>query len=356
MIENSGQSPGLFKFIAQGVHRDLLSATLKSPVDMRPVLTLAVALILLTPAAHAERNDVLLYPAFGNASNGAVVEGRVMEHRDADPSAASDGSLRNLVRNARLFKNEEQEDVRVVLRVGEQRWETVTDEEGYFQVRTGALLPASAMPGWTTVEASAGPASGEGSLLLLPPENELGLISDLDDTILVTGVNDTARMLGNTFLKNPAQREAVPAMAWLYTTVLAANPKPLALPLFYLSASPRQLHGAIDTFLKLNGFPEGVLITKRVTDDRTSEPLFDQKAYKLQKIEDILARTPGVRFLLVGDDGERDPDIYETVRRQHPERVEAIWIRRVNPEPVSLPAGQLHLSDVLRQVGLQVGK
>jgi phosphatidate phosphatase APP1 len=203
------------------------------------------------------------------------------------------------------------------------------------------------------VEASAGPASGEGALLLLPPDNRRGLISDLDDTILVTGVNDKARMLGNTFLKNPAQREAVPAMAWLYKTVLASNPAPRAAPLFYLSASPRQLHGAIATFLKLNGFPDGVLITKRVTDDRTSEPLLDQMAYKLQKIEDILARTPGVHFVLVGDDGERDPDIYETVRRQHTERVEAIWIRRVNPQPVRLPAGQLTLSEVLRQVGLR---
>jgi phosphatidate phosphatase APP1 len=52
------------------------------------------------------------------------------------------------------------------------------------------------------------------------------------------------------------------------------------------------------------------------------------------KIEEILARVPHARFTLIGDDGERDPEIYEEIRRLHPDRIEAIWIRRVNPDPV----------------------
>jgi phosphatidate phosphatase APP1 len=118
-------------------------------------------------------------------------------------------------------------------------------------------------------------------------------------------------MLRNTFLKNPAQRATVPGMARLYARVIAANPRPEAAPLFYLSASPRQLHASIARFLALNQFPAGVLITKRVTRGRTSEPLVDQFAYKARKIEDIFAGLPNLRFVLLGDDGERDPEIYD---------------------------------------------
>ena len=182
----------------------------------------------------------------------------------------------------------------------------------------------------------------------VPEANLFGLISDLDDTVLVTEVNSTRRMLANTLLRNPLQREAVPGTAALYHRLAARNPDAAAAPIFYLSASPRQLHFAIETFLGHNGFPPGVLITKRVTNDDTSEPLLDQMAYKKAKIEEILARLPRVRFTLIGDDGERDPEIYDEIRKLHPERIEAIWIRRVNPAPEgATPADQGNLQELL---------
>jgi phosphatidate phosphatase APP1 len=180
---------------------------------------------------------------------------------------------------------------------------------------------------------SRGRSYGRVGLLIVPNDNVAGLISDLDDTILVSEVNSTRRLLAKTMLGNPLQREAVPGTAELYRTLAGRNPDPAAAPTFYLSASPRQLHGSIQAFLDHNGFPRGVLITKRVTNDATSEPLRDQVAYKIAKIEEILRRLPDVRFTLIGDDGERDPEVYRQIRERHPARVAAIWIRRVHPDP-----------------------
>lgn len=298
-------------------------------------------------AALAGQDEITLYPGFGD-NRGVVVEGRVIEQRHARIAGPDDGKLRNLLRNARLFKNDERKHKPVTLRVGNAEWHTRTDQEGYFRVE----LPPDSSPGagWHEVSAYTSSGKGNGELLVLPQDNRRGLISDLDDTILVTEVTSKARMLGNTFLKTPAQREAVGGMARLYAQVMAVNAYPDAAPLVYLSASPRQLHGVIARFLELNGFPKGVLITKRVTDDRTSEPLIDQFAYKTKKIEEILARWPQVRFILVGDDGERDPDIYESVRSRHPGRVEAIWIRHVHSNPkYPRTDGQRDLSEVLRE-------
>lgn len=304
-------------------------------------------MLLATGAANAGRDAVTIYPAFGDA-RGAVVEGRVVEARSGSEAGAADGRLHNLARSARMFKNEERERRPVTLRVGEREWQVTTDEEGYFRVD----VPADALPvsGWQTVTATSTKAVNAGELLVVPPENVRGLISDLDDTILVTEVTDKPRMLRNTFLKNPAQRAAVPGTARLYAQVMAANPRPDAAPLIYLSASPRQLHASIAKFLALNGFPKGVLITKRVTNDKTSEPLADQFAYKTKRIEDIFARLPKVRFVLVGDDGERDPEIYDWVRKQHPDRVEAVWIRRVRPDPPRARLeGQRDLAEVMKE-------
>jgi phosphatidate phosphatase APP1 len=320
---------------------------MKLPNPLHRMFPLLAGTLLSAGAANAGRDAVIVYPAFGDV-RGAVVEGRVVEKKSGSEPGAADGRLHNLTRNARMFRNEERDGRAVSLRLGEREWQVKTDEEGYFR----ADIPADAVlaPGWQSVTVNSAGAVNSGQLLVVPPENIRGLISDLDDTILVTEVTSKSRMLRNTFLRNPAQRTAVPGTARLYAKVMAANPRPEAAPLVYLSASPRQLHDSIAKFLALNSFPNGVLITKRVTNDKTSEPLANQFAYKTKKIEDIFARLPNVRFVLVGDDGERDPEIYDWVRKRYPDRVEAIWIRRVHPDPQrARPEGQRDLAELIEE-------
>jgi phosphatidate phosphatase APP1 len=169
--------------------------------------------------------------------------------------------------------------------------------------------------------------------LLVPPENTHGIISDVDDTILVTEVGSKRRMLINTLLHNPLQRRIFSGMPPLYRRLAAFNPYPAAAPMFYLSATPRQLHLPLQAFLEQHQLPRGVLITKRITGDATSEPVRDQFAYKTRKIEQLLERLPHVAFTLIGDDAERDPDIFDTIRSRYPSRIAGVWIRRVNKDP-----------------------
>jgi phosphatidate phosphatase APP1 len=289
-----------------------------------------LALLLAGTIAGADTDAMVIYPACGDA-RGAVIEGRVIEARRDRAPAATDAWWRNLLRSMRLLVNDERAGAKVSISVAGSERDAVTDDEGYFRID---VPPSGTLTsGWHTLRGRVGAIAGEGAMLVVPPQNKLGLISDVDDTVLVSEVNDKARLLANSLLKNPLQRQAVPGAARTYHQLAARNAAPDAAPIFYLSASPRQLAAAIQAFLDHNGFPRGVLITKRVTNDATSEPLADQMAYKIAKIEEIFARLPHVRFVLAGDDGERDPEIYREIRKRHPQRVEAVWIRRVHPDP-----------------------
>lgn len=290
----------------------------------------------------AEPDGLVIYPAYGDAS-GAIIEGRVIADRGSN-SGDADSWWRNLWRNARLMINSEREDVRVSLQVSGREFVVRTDEEGYFR-QIVAGMPTMA-PGWHTVQGRTGNATAAGRLLIIPANNAVGVISDLDDTLLVTEVNSKRALLVNTFLKSPRQRQAVAGAAQYIRTVAARNPQPGMAPVIYLSASPRQLQGNILEFLSHHDFPPGVLLTKRVTNDRSSDPIADQVAYKSAKLEDIFARLPHVRFVLMGDDGESDPEIYENMRKKYPLRVEKILIRHVNPDPARpIIGGHLKMQD-----------
>ena len=225
-----------------------------------------------------------------------------------------------------------------------------TDEAGFFRAELGP--PASGADGWVPLVARSGDARRRGEALVVPRGNRVGIVSDIDDTVLVTEVGDSLRMLGNTFLRNSRQREAVPGMAALYARVLDANPRPEAAPLFYLSSSPRELHDYLGDFLARNDFPRGVLLTRRLTLDRIGYRLLDSVTYKTERLLAILERLPEVRFVLVGDDGEHDPQVYDAVRRRHPDRVADVWIRRVAPGDAPLPEGQRDIAEVLAREAL----
>ncbi len=298
---------------------------------------------VFSPIAFAEASQLMLYPAYSDGASWRI-EGRLVERRESPAVSARDGWFDNLRRSGRQFFNDERQQQLVRLRLADYHGETHTDREGYFRLAADLALP----PGWHRVDAESGKGRASGELLVVPKGNFLGLISDLDDTIMISEVPKKRRLLANTFLKNPGQRLAVPGMAALYARVMAQNVQPTAAPLIYLSASPRQLHEAIAEFLERQAFPPGVLITKRITNDSSSEPRLDQFSYKTAKIEEILARLPWVRFVLVGDDGERDPEIYDWVRQHYPERVADIWIRRVSSDPQRhRPPHQKDLAEVL---------
>jgi len=292
-----------------------------------------VALLLTSSAGFArDETEIIINYAYGTPQTFAL-EGRVAEQRGGRAAGVTDSWFRNLWRNLRALRVEEEKRIPLRVTLAGGTWTIRSDADGYFTLRGNT--PPHAHPGWNPVlvEAADGTARTETELLIVPPEDTLGIISDFDDTVIVSEVGDRSRLLKHSLLENHLQRRPVAGMAVFYRGILARNPLPEAAPVIYLTATPRQLQPGIRAFLARNGFPPGPIVAKKVSDGAGGDPLLDQEGYKIEHIERILEDLPAVRFVLVGDDGEHDPETYRTIRSNHPSRIEAIFIRRVNPDP-----------------------
>lgn len=152
----------------------------------------------------------------------------------------------------------------------------------------------------------------------------LSIISDLDDTIKISNVTNKQELIKNTFMR-PFQ--AVPGMAKLYQQWQQNH----AAIFHYVSASPWQLYPELSAFMQASQFPRGLFYMKsfRLKDSSFLNLFSDPVEYKKEIIESIFTRYPNREFILVGDSGEKDPEVYGMLARQYPERVKRILIRQV---------------------------
>lgn len=166
-----------------------------------------------------------------------------------------------------------------------------------------------------------------GEIHLLTPRG-LSVISDIDDTIKVTEIRDRKATVRNTFLK---EFQPVPGMAEMFQT-WARHPD---TAFHYLSCSPWQLYGPLDEFRRAAGFPPGSFHLKafRLKDDSLFDFFDAPEAHKRAVIESLLESNPARRFVLVGDSGQDDPEIYAAIARRHPEQIVRIFIRNTTDQP-----------------------
>ena len=165
----------------------------------------------------------------------------------------------------------------------------------------------------------------EGVIRLVAPRG-LSVISDIDDTVKVSNVGDRRGLLENTFLLD---FKPAPGMAATYR-----NWTPVVTSFHYVSSSPWQLYQPLQTFLDRNRFPWATFSLKAVRfRDETLFDLFKKGTEtKPAQLVEILDRYPDRQFVLVGDSGEQDPEVYAGLMRDRPDQVLSIFIRNVSAE------------------------
>ena len=181
------------------------------------------------------------------------------------------------------------------------------------------------------------------SLFTIPKSAKVGIISDVDDTIMITQAPVLWKAAWNLLFLDPEKKASVPGMSVLFTKLADLFPD---APFFYLSTSPWNVEGSIRHFIANHGFPEGPLLLRDL-DPRPKTFIPTGPQHKLEFAEQLMGDFPDMKFILVGDDGQKDPTTYATIARRYPGRVLAIAIRQLSPReamPFGITAGGMTAS------------
>jgi phosphatidate phosphatase APP1 len=237
------------------------------------------------------------------------------------------------VRGWRSFFSIPVDDVTVTVRIGDNEHTVIPGRGGVIDVRLDSELSV----GWQLITLRVGGTEAvTAPIFILDPAEPFGIISDVDDTVMVTALPRPFLAAWNTFVLDEHARAPVPGMAVLYERLRRANPH---APVIYLSTGAWNVAPTLTRFIKRNLYPAGPLLLTDwgPTHDRWFRSGRDHKQSSLERLSEEF---PGMRWLLVGDDGQHDEDIYGGFARSHPNNVAAIAIRQLSPGEAVLAGGR----------------
>ena len=260
------------------------------------------------------------------------VRGRVLSDRGLVPAGPRDSRLKNFAQTWKRVFSAEVAGARVAAVYRGVRVEGVSDDEGYFHL----LIDVPKVEGlhlWEEVEVSlvsdSGPSKSTLVPVLVPSDRaEFGIVSDIDDTVIHTDATSLVRMLKTVLLENAHVRLPFEGVAAFYGALHRA-----VNPIFYVSSGPWNLYDLLTHVFEIRGIPVGPIFLQ---DWGLEEGKFVVRAHddhKREQIDNIVATYPSLGFILIGDSGQRDPEIYADVSARYPDRIRAIYIRDVAPGP-----------------------
>jgi phosphatidate phosphatase APP1 len=276
----------------------------------------------------ATRGRVIISPyrGFGRGRE-LFIRGRVLVEKELTRAAGPEPLWRSVANTYRRFATDEVGGARVRATYRDAIVESVSDAEGFFQIRLEPRELAShalwhevglALPDHgTTAVASA---------LIPSAAAQFAVISDIDDTVLVTNATSLVGM-ARSVIRNAASRLPFEGVAELYGALHRQTN-----PLFYVSSSPWNLYELLNEFMDLNGIPPGPMLLQDWGIDEDTLLIDSHERHKLAQINRILDYYPELQFVLIGDSGQHDPEIYLRVVQAHPGRIRAAFIRDVTPD------------------------
>lgn len=199
-----------------------------------------------------------------------------------------------------------------------------------------AAISAQLAPGWTEVSLSIAGDEVEAPVFVVDDGVAFGIVSDVDDTVMVTTLPRPFLAAWNTFVVNEHARRPVAGMAVLYTLLRQQHP---GAPVIYLSTGAWNVVPTLARFLGRNVYPRGALL---LTDwGPTPDHWFrNGQEHKASSLERLAREFPGISWLLIGDDGQHDERIYRDFAAAHPKNVTAVAIRRLTPGEAVLAGGR----------------
>jgi phosphatidate phosphatase APP1 len=298
--------------------------------------------------------EILPYRGHGT-SRELFLKGRVLEESGITRAGYNDTVWRNVLNMARRFASDEVAGARVRATFGGLQIETTADVEGFFGVRFQLKEPLDGRARWYPVELEllSPPSPGGREVrsqgqVLVPHGANFGVISDLDDTVVRSSATSVLKMAWIVVRNNAHTRLPFEGVAEFYGALQQGEDGHSFNPIFYVSSSPWNIYDVLEDFLNVHSVPPGPLFLK----DWSPTVLGKHQDYKLGVIRELLDTYGDLPFLLIGDSGEEDPEIYLQTIREHPGRIRAVYIRDV--ASAERDAEVRTLADEARKLGTEM--
>lgn len=270
----------------------------------------------------------LPYLGFGVPER-VCVRGRLLVDMGAEPVPGLKGTFKAAYASARRYTTLELSREPCIVQVAGESVGFMTDDHGFLNAWIEPRRPVDPGDIRARILDSEGKPMGETLVHVYSTSAPHGVITDLDDTIIRTNVRSHWARARALFLTDAVVRAPFPDLRELFSRIL---PHP-DCPLFYLSSSPWNIHEPLRSWLHEHELPRGPLMLRDWGLNEAGFAPNGQHDHKVSKVEAIFSAVPTMRFLLVGDDSQQDPEHYTRVALRAPERIKRVLIRRVDPSP-----------------------
>lgn len=275
------------------------------------------------------------------SKNGLYLKGRVLEKEGLDSPSEDATVWQNIKRLYHQFESDEIPHATVHYQLDTLQDTIQCDDEGFFEI----TIPKENLPGlgqdkWAYIQLCLHDKYNKeqdevqvaGEIMVEQPSNRFGLISDLDDTIIVSKATDFLEKMRIMLLRNATTRKPFEGVGAFYRALEAGQPGNCDNPIFYVSSSSWHLYDMFEHFCLINNIPKGVFLLRELGLDSDKFIQGGHGSHKLGKIERVLTSFKDLSFVLIGDSGQKDPEIYREVAGRFPGRIKVIYIRDVKPE------------------------
>lgn len=268
---------------------------------------------------------IAAYRGYGNGEK-IWVQGRLLANKPYGGPREDDNWWDNLKATYERWESDEISGAEIHLTYVDERQTVTTDEEGYYTAEF------SVDPGFPRTAVVTAEHRGDGEvlnahhdILVRDPAAQHIVISDVDDTVIHTGITNLLTSARLTFLHNARTRKPLIGVDTLYRYLASEGSQRLANPVIYVSNSAWNMYDLLRDFMDLNDMPTGPLLLRDLGFGT------DTSDHKIETIARLVRRFDPLPVILVGDSGQHDAEIYAQIAEQYPGRVRAIYIRDVDP-------------------------
>jgi len=291
---------------------------------------------LLTPPV------IIPYIAYGSPSL-VFVKGHVLDDRLLYQSQKGDKRQKNFRAMISRYISDGIPGVRVNVVINDIETQVVTDDNGLFEIEIPLDQPLA--NGWheityevldQIVEGQEKLAS-KGEVLINSGESEYVVVSDVDDTILISHATEALKKLRLILTKNSKTRLPFTGVASFYKALAQGSDGNQDNPIFYVSSSEWNLYDFLEDFCEVRNIPKGPFMLQELKTSlwKLIKSGGGTHTHKKEKIESLIKLYPDQKFILVGDSGQRDATLYSDIAKSHPDRILSIYIRDVGKKKKS---------------------